>query len=126
MKKLFAAALIVMLICGLAACSGAAGTGNGAHNEIDAISEAEKTVPPSFALEAPNAESDIWTSDSLAAFESLVYYIGSDSEKYYANRYDCETSTDTVLLSSAEKLYYDVSMDTDGTVYVLAASANED
>ena len=127
MKKLFAAAvLIVMLACGLAACSGAAGTGNGAHNEIDATSEAEKITPPSFALEAPNAESDIWTSDSLAAFESLVYYIGSDSEKYYVNRCDCETSTDTVLLSSAEKLYYDVSMDTDGTVYVLAASANED
>lgn len=126
MKKLFISLLVVMLACGLTACSGAAGSGKASYDEIDAATEAERIVTPSFAPETPMGDGEIWTSDRLSAFGSIVYYIGSDSEMHYVNRFDCETLTDTVLLRSADKLYYDVSVDSDGIVYVLAASANED
>lgn len=126
MKRLFMALFAVMLVCGLTACSGATGTGKASFDEIDAASEAERIVPPGFALETPPGESEIWTNDRLSAFGNLVYYIGSDSERYYVNCFDCETLTYTVLLCSADKLYYDVSVDLEGVVYVLAASANED
>lgn len=126
MKRLIIALLVVMLVCGLTACSGAAATGKTSFVEIDAASEAEKIVAPGFALETPSSESEIWTSDMLSGFGSLVYYIGSDSEMYYVNRFDCDTMDDTGILSSVDKLYYDVSVDSDGVVYVLAASANED
>lgn len=126
MKKLFISLLVVMLACGLTACSGVAGSGKASYDEIDAATEAERIVTPSFAPERPTGESEIWTSDRLSAFGSTVYYIGSDSEMHYVNRFDCETLTDNVLLRSADKLYFDVSVDSDGIVYVLAASANED
>lgn len=126
MKRLFMALLAAMLACGLTACSSARGSSNVFYNEIDAVMEAERTVSPSFALESPKGESEIWTSDQLAVFDSLVYYIGSDSEKYYVNSFNSETLTNTVLLSSVEKLYCDVSVDMNGVVYVLAASASED
>lgn len=126
MKRLFIALVVVVLVCGLTACSGAARTDKASFDEIDAASEAKRIVPPGFALETPPGEGEIWTSDRLSAFGSVVYYIGSDSEKYYVNRFDCETLDDSVLLSSADKLYYDLSVDLDGVVYVLAASANED
>ena len=126
MKRLFIALLVVILVCDLTACSGAAGIGKGSYGEIDAVTEAEKTVPPSFTFETPTVENEIWTSDKLSTFDSLVYYIGSDSEKYYVNSVDSKTLTDTVLISSADKLYYDVSVDMNGVVYILTASANED
>ena len=126
MKRLFMALLAAIFVCGLTSCSGERGVGNDPDNEIDAAAEAEKTVSPCFALETSNVENDIWTSDRLAAFDSLVYYIGSDSSKYYVNCFDCKTDADMELLSSADKLYCDVSVDLDGVVYILAASANED
>lgn len=126
MKKLFMALLAAMLACGLTACSGASGTDEVSHTEIDAALEAERIVTPAFAVETPSGDGELWTSDRLSALGSIVYYIGSDSEMYYVNRFDCETLTDTVLLRSADKLYCDVSVDSDSVVYVLAASANED
>ena len=126
MKRLFMALLAAIFVCGLTSCSGERGVGNDPDNEIDAAAEAEKTVSPCFALETFNVENDIWTSDRLAAFDSLVYYIGSDSSKYYVNCFDCKTDADMELLSSADKLYCDVSVDLDGVVYILAASAHED
>lgn len=126
MKRLFMTLLIAILVCGLTSCSGERGAGNSPVEEIDAATEAEKTVTPCFALKTSNGESDIWTSDRLAAFDRFVYYIGSDSNKYYVNCFDCETAANMELLSSADKLYCDISVDLDGVVYVLAASANED
>lgn len=71
MKKLFAAVLIIMLVCGLTACSGAAGTGNGAHSEIDAASEAEKQYRRALHLKRRKLKATYGRATALPSLKAL-------------------------------------------------------
>lgn len=125
MKKIVASLLILMIVGSLTACSNKT-VNDEANVEVNAALESEKIVSPSYGLEENKIESNVWTSNYLAALGDNVYYICSDSENYYVNCFNSENLTDKVILSSKDKILCDIAVDSEGTVFILATSNNED
>lgn len=125
-KKLFCALALLVLSLSLAACS-KDGSGIGSDAQVtDAAELSEKLVPPVYQLEEEPAEGGLWLSHNLTAWGDKVFYIGSDSRGYHVCRYEPDTGNSLEIYSSAEYIFFDLSLSPEGELFVLAAPATQD
>ena len=125
-KKLFCALALLVLSLSLAACS-KDGSGIGSDAQVtDAAELSEKTVPPVYRLKEEPAEGGLWLSHNLTAWGDKVFYIGSDSRGYHVCRYEPDTGNSLEIYSSAEYIFFDLSLSPEGELFVLAAPATQD
>lgn len=125
-KKLFCALALLVLSLSLAACS-KDGSGIGSDAQVtDAAELSEKIVPPVYRLKEEPAEGGLWLSHNLTAWGDKVFYIGSDSRGYHVCRYEPDTGNSLEIYSSAEYIFFDLSLSPEGELFVLAAPATQD
>ena len=125
-KKLFCALALLVLSLSLAACS-KDGSGIGSDAQVtDAAELSEKIVPPVYQLKEEPAEGWLWLSHNLTAWGDKVFYIGSDSRGYHVCRYEPDTGNSLEIYSSAEYIFFDLSLSPEGELFVLAAPATQD
>lgn len=125
-KKLFCALALLVLSLSLAACS-KDGSGIGSDAQVtDAAELSEKLVPPVYRLREEPAEGGLWLSHNLTAWGDKVFYIGSDSRGYHVCRYEPDTGNSLEIYSSAEYIFFDLSLSPEGELFVLAAPATQD
>lgn len=124
MKKTVSVLILLAMLFSLTACRDNPASGK-ADTEVDAASISEKIVPPSYSLKGSKSESDIWTSSSMSECDGLVYYIGSDSDSYHVCSFDPENQTNKVLFSNDEKVFWDVSADADGHIFLLVSGYSD-
>ena len=125
-KKLFCALALLVLSLSLAACS-KDGSGIGSDAQVtDAAELSEKIVPPVYQLKEEPAEGGLWLSHNLTAWGDKVFYIGSDSRGYHVCRYEPDTGNSLEIYSSAEYIFFDLSLSPEGELFVLAAPATQD
>lgn len=125
-KKLFCALALLVLSLSLAACS-KDGSGIGSDAQVtDAAELSEKIVPPVYQLKEEPAEGGLWLSHNLTAWGDKVFYIGSDSRGYHVCRYEPDTGNSLEIYSSAEHIFFDLSLSPEGELFVLAAPATQD
>ena len=125
-KKLFCALALLVLSLSLAACSkDSSGIGSDAQ-VTDAAELSEKIVPPVYQLKEEPAEGGLWLSHNLTAWGDKVFYIGSDSRGYHVCRYEPDTGNSLEIYSSAEHIFFDLSLSPEGELFVLAAPATQD
>lgn len=126
MKKKLLCILLLVLSLALAACS-KEGSGLGSESKVtDAAELSEKIVPPVYRLREVPAEGGLWLSHNLTAWGDEVFYIGSDSRGYHVCRYEPETGGSQEIYSSAEHIFFDLSLSPEGELFVLAAPATQD
>lgn len=125
-KKLFCTLALLTLSLSLAACS-KDGSGLGSDSQVtDAAELSEKIVPPSYRLSGEPTEGGLWLSHNLTAWGDKVFYIGSDSRGYHVCRYEPDTGNSLEIYSSAEYIFFDLSLSPEGELFVLAAPATQD
>ena len=125
-KKLFCALALLVLSLSLAACS-KDGSGIGSDAQVtDAAELSEKIAPPVYQLKEEPAEGWLWLSHNLTAWGDKVFYIGSDSRGYHVCRYEPDTGNSLEIYSSAEYIFFDLSLSPEGELFVLAAPATQD
>lgn len=125
-KKLFCTLALLALSLSLAACS-KDGSGIGSDAQVtDAAELSEKIVPPVYQLKEEPAEGGLWLSHNLTAWGDKVFYIGSDSRGYHVCRYEPDTGNSLEIYSSAEYIFFDLSLSPEGELFVLAAPATQD
>lgn len=125
-KKLFCTLALLALSLSLAACS-KDGSGPGSESQVtDAAELSEKIVPPVYRLKEEPAEGGLWLSHNLTAWGDKVFYIGSDSRGYHVCRYEPDTGNSLEIYSSAEYIFFDLSLSPEGELFVLAAPATQD
>ncbi len=125
-KKLFCALALLVLSLSLAACS-KDGSGIGSDAQVtDAAELSEKIVPPVYQLKEEPAEGGLWLSHNLTAWGDKVFYIGSDSRGYHVCRYEPDTGNSLEIYSSAEYIFFDLSLSPERELFVLAAPATQD
>lgn len=125
-KKLFCTLALLVLSLSLAACS-KDGSGIGSDAQVtDAAELSEKIVPPVYQLKEEPAEGGLWLSHNLTAWGDKVFYIGSDSRGYHVCRYEPDTGNSLEIYSSAEYIFFDISLSPEGELFVLAAPATQD
>lgn len=79
---------------------------------------------PSYALEEHKIESKAWTSNHLAGLGENVYYICSNNKNYHINCLNSENLTDKGILTLKDKMPFDIAVNPDGMVFILATSNN--
>ena len=125
-KNLLCALALLVLGLALAACS-KEGSGLSSDSQVtDAAELSEKIVPPSYRLSGEPTEGGLWLSNNLTAWGDEVYYIGSDSRGYHVCRYEAEAGGGPELYSSAEYIFFDLSLSPEGELFVLASPAAQD
>lgn len=125
-KKLFCALALLVLSLSLAACS-KDGSGIGSDAQVtDAAELSEKIVPPVYQLKEEPAEGGLWLSHNLTAWGDKVFYIGSDSRGYHVCRYEPDTGNSLEIYSSAEYIFFDLSLSPEGELFLLAAPAAQE
>lgn len=124
MKQIICGVLICCMVAGLCAC--------GAGDE-ERVSSAEKSgelakaeTNPVFRAVPPKAEGKYWLDDEIKCFNGEAYIIGNRDHTQYILKYSPAMEEPEKFYSFGENLYpVDIAVSPDGTVYALAAPADE-
>ena len=125
MKKLIPSLLTVFLLLSLAACSNGSSKNKENITEIDAVKASEQISPVKYKVEMPEQNRAIWIDDALCLSKDRVYYIGSDSAGAYVCYYDTQSSLSQVLYFFPDQMLRDVTVSSEGEIYILALPADE-